>query len=251
MDTSRTEDILGTEAIELPADSYSLNWLNHIDLTKKHKKQLSKWEKEIAQFRKVSFASAIHQRHNLPSDFEYRLDHTIPEFVSLKKQPIVIDLWGFRDKRRTRSRNKKEPPSPFKNCQKLKSPSRDYENFGPETEKIIRIFEGDTKIYSECETSSVSDDETKSLRSIQRKKKDLATGLPEDKNYSIQQFIQGLDPEMTSTQQSQFETNESQVFYQDQSTRMELDVEDNSMYDSMSKASSKKKKKKKRAIVGF
>ena len=128
-------------------------------------------------------------------------------------------------------------------------------DFGPETEKIVKIFQGDPWVYSEADTSSVSEDETRSLRSLRRKKKDLATGLPEDPNYSLEQFIHDLDPEMTSTQQSQFSTQQSQFSTQQSQfseTLENTELAENSVYDSMSKTSStRKKKKKKRAVVGF
>ena len=84
--------------------------------------------------------------------------------------------------------------------------------------------------------------------------------------------ISGLDPEMTSTQQSQFETTSSKLpsqfdpsstqqsdifaetFFGDESQSQETELEKTSIgYDTMSRTSSKKqpKKKKKRATIGF
>ena len=39
----------------------------------------------------------------------------------------------------------------------------------------------------------------------------LISGLPEDTRYTMDQFLQGLDPEMTSTQQTQFTEDPSMV----------------------------------------
>ena len=86
-------------------------------------------------------------------------------------------------------------------------------------------------------------------------------------------LISGLDPEMTSTQQSQFETTSSsklpsqfdpsstqqsdifaETFFGDESQSQETELEKTSIgYETMSRTSSKKqpKKKKKRATIGF
>ena len=85
-------------------------------------------------------------------------------------------------------------------------------------------------------------------------------------------LFSGLDPEMTSTQQSQFETTSSKLpsqfdpsstqqsdifaetFFGDETQSQETELEKTSIgYDTMSRTSSKKqpKKKKKRATIGF
>ena len=86
-------------------------------------------------------------------------------------------------------------------------------------------------------------------------------------------LISGLDPEMTSTQQSQFETTSSsklpsqfdpsstqqsdifaETFFGDESQSQETELEKTSIgHETMSRTSSKKqpKKKQKRATIGF
>ena len=95
----------------------------------------------------------------------------------------------------------------------------------------------------------------------------MTPGLPEDTAYSMREFMHGLDPEMTSTQQSQFETTSTQQssnfftaanlntenddpFSQDSFVDMDKSTIIGS--DVMSKTSSKKqKKKKKKSTIGF
>ena len=104
---------------------------------------------------------------------------------------------------------------------------------------------------SDTEDTTDDEDDYKSIRSRQRsnrKRKIRPTGLPEDTGYTMGQFLQDLNPEMTSTQQSQFET---------QTTNRDTTVQESQTMDSFSSAydaqsrSSSRKKKKKKTVAGF
>ena len=158
-------------------------------------------------------------------------------------------------------------------------------DYGTETQNILRIFEdkpllipSDFDTSANENTTDDEDDDTKSIRSRvwrAKRKLNLTPGLPEDTTYSMREFIQGLDPEMTSTQQSQFQmTSTQQSQFEMTSTQQSdfatdaggffpnsepddnlQDLEKSSVgrgHDTMSRSSSKKpKKKKKRATIGF
>ena len=72
-------------------------------------------------------------------------------------------------------------------------------DFGTETQNIIRIFEDQPLLIpsdfdNSFNTTDDEDDDTKSIRSRVWKAKrqlNLTPGLPEDKTYSMREFIQG------------------------------------------------------------
>jgi len=114
------------------------------------------------------------------------------------------------------------------------------------------------------EESSIEDDKQSILLRYWKAKRklNLTPGLPEDTTYSMREFMHGLDPEMTSTQQSQFETTSTQqsnnlntenddLFSSQLSETVDMD-KSSIGYDNISRTSSKKqKKKKKKSTIGF
>jgi len=121
------------------------------------------------------------------------------------------------------------------------------------------------------EESSIEDDKQSILLRYWKAKRklNLTPGLPEDTTYSMREFMHGLDPEMTSTQQSQYETTSTQqsnnfftaailntenddLFSSQISETVDMEKSSIGYNDNMSRTSSKKqKKKKKKSTIGF
>ncbi len=273
LDSSFFSSNLVNEHIEVPVDTYSLSWLKFKKISKIEQKLLQDWEEKLPKFRKYSFAGAIYKRKSLPTEEKFKLEHSIQElqFEKVKgrrlKKSFYLDSAEKAHKKTRKSKNPKklEDHPPFlKKCPDLaKMPKNDL-LYSQESEEVLRIFEGRPLVLAISDASDTddTDDDTKSIRSrqlIKRRKKNLTPGLPEDRDYTMEQFLQGLDdPEMTSTQQSQFENNETLPAAESQSQTQEssFNLDRSSLHETMSKGSSqqqssRKKKRKKKAIVGF
>ena len=253
-----SEEFMWNEHVEMAVDSYKLNWLKARELSLIEKSQLKSWESNLPLFSKVSFVTQVYRRAPLPKSYEDRLDHSLPEII-LKKGKKLRRKSNFQETADAflKKRNFKNPKVKefwLKKCPALKPHEKQNIVEGQEeTDQVLRIFSGEPLILSEFETGTsdnedTSDDETKSVRARQRKRqKNLPKGLPEDTTYTMDQFLQGLHPEMTSTQESYFAHDESQNLADDEATQLNIDAE-SSLHESRG---SKKKKKKKKAIAGF
>ena len=98
--------------IEMPVDSFRLNWLRHKHLSSLDKDHLSEWVSSLPRFKKISFVNSVYRRHALPTEYIRRHEHTIKEVT--KK----VDK-----KTRKRQKDPKKEVTPmFKNCPNLKVP---------------------------------------------------------------------------------------------------------------------------------
>ena len=266
---NKSEDVIALEHLNLPSDNYNLEWMKFRQLHPNEHNFLESWESKIDKYRKISFASEIFQRDALPQNIDKRLIHTFKEIPIQKKVIEYRYLDGkFKNCPLLPSLEKITQKNKDKNYKYKRSKSKhniapteeilDQSQLDKEAQDVLKIFNNEhPSIFDNIRESSDESDSNdyESIKSKKRKK-ELAPELPEDTRYTMDQFLQDLDPEMTSTQQSQLnetsivETEEYNAGKPQRILNPDKSVDSSSMHDVQSRGSSKKKKKK-RVIAGF
>lgn len=190
-----------------PLDYYQMfNWLQRQKGDeKKDLDHLKLWESKLNWNSKVSFAMHLHWRYKLPPS-------------ASKNKRTVKRACAKKEIKKTNKGGR--PPRPKPNINVFKSVPhlaeiKDFED--EEGQRVDRIFQG-LSLFSDTSSAtegSESDTTTHSSFSVTDAvaRKDRTRNLPEDTQYTMGQFLQGLQDNntmMTSTQEDEEEDNRSE-----------------------------------------